>query len=716
MLTVGIKPGEIAEQWGTDAAYRAWEIVSRPYANLGDQERKQKKGAALNYANWIAKWLSKGVQADYSSIADFLFAEDREAIRGLINKEPEEVAALSRAWHRRRFGTGDSTGVMEGRDVVLDLGDGWAWVRVPDAELEREGDLMGHCVGDYCEQVRADEIEVLSLRSPKNRPHVTVGVALKWDEATGEVDWDSVFEIKGRSNEPVVERYEPAVIKLLDFLGVADTSVDFHPSSKTVEAEVEKTGWTPVLMEFFADGVREFRVGPYKRLGKSLAAWLKEEGRKPDPEIPATTISTLINSYRAPVPVLEAIVDIAIHEPSLYRWYRKLIDRAIFHSRLPVASVRRLANNWMWASTVIRRGQIDEELTEEELRELINVVLQDIAAGKIDTLSPSVISIVKDPSTLRRLWNLALDPKLYLSLWRGSILANPRTPVDVLWEAWENRDNPDSPPQSLLSNPNVPPAILEATLEETKLTGATKPVLLENPSLPVKSMWRAYQRPEDRAALARNPSAPPALLAAIADNFREPQSPGRSTWLAVAKNPNTPVDVLWAILEDERVDDVIASLVLANPSFPRNDAITLLEKARRGETDEYAWMPLLAGGRSYKVWVVTLAQTESPLLIHEAISLVATDPDRLVESARYLVQEVKLEQDHIRRLFRLYQTVDTWGTWNIPALLARLPLDEETARQFIKEEKTMQSIGPTLMRNPSIPDSMKKGLFKKYGR
>jgi hypothetical protein len=42
--------------------------------------------------------------------------------------------------------------------------------------LNAEGQMMGHCVGSYCEQVSGRGTRIFSLRDPQGKPHVTVEV------------------------------------------------------------------------------------------------------------------------------------------------------------------------------------------------------------------------------------------------------------------------------------------------------------------------------------------------------------------------------------------------------------------------------------------------------------------------------------------------------------------------------------------------------------
>jgi hypothetical protein len=54
--------------------------------------------------------------------------------------------------------------------------EGWTMRNVRPEECREEGDLMGHCVGGYSNNVASGQIKILSLRDPKNKPHATLEV------------------------------------------------------------------------------------------------------------------------------------------------------------------------------------------------------------------------------------------------------------------------------------------------------------------------------------------------------------------------------------------------------------------------------------------------------------------------------------------------------------------------------------------------------------
>jgi len=69
-------------------------------------------------------------------------------------------------------------------------------------DLDIEGCAMGHCVGGYCDVVSSGEIIVYSLRSPGNKPHATIDVGASNNK---------VYQIKGRQNDPPIEKYRPMI-------------------------------------------------------------------------------------------------------------------------------------------------------------------------------------------------------------------------------------------------------------------------------------------------------------------------------------------------------------------------------------------------------------------------------------------------------------------------------------------------------------------------
>jgi len=93
-----------------------------------------------------------------------------------------------------------------GTTTIKVYSNGYRWVEVVSQEaLNREGSVMGHCVGSYASQVASKQCVIYSLRDEKNEPHVTI-------EAVG----TNIRQIKGKQNTAVVERYHDYVISFLN--------------------------------------------------------------------------------------------------------------------------------------------------------------------------------------------------------------------------------------------------------------------------------------------------------------------------------------------------------------------------------------------------------------------------------------------------------------------------------------------------------------------
>lgn len=102
---------------------------------------------------------------------------------------------------------------------------GLRWVELskdsPDLEkqLKYEGDVMGHCVGGYCEDVLSGDSRIFSLRDAKGEPHVTIEVAppgrgpSSWipEDEEHPVMWPDIIQIKGKGNSAPKDEYLPFV-------------------------------------------------------------------------------------------------------------------------------------------------------------------------------------------------------------------------------------------------------------------------------------------------------------------------------------------------------------------------------------------------------------------------------------------------------------------------------------------------------------------------
>jgi hypothetical protein len=170
-----------------------------------------------------------------------------------LKAKPAESPDMLAPNARSRYDQYMSAGV--GEKVALDRANQHHIEELTEKALKNEGEIMGHCVGGYCEPVLSGETRIFSLRDPKGRSHVTVEVAkpspeMYYDAAenalrmergertavSGDDIWNRATEmaaaqgpmgkieqIKGKQNLAPIEDYQPYVA---DFVRAGEWSPD----------------------------------------------------------------------------------------------------------------------------------------------------------------------------------------------------------------------------------------------------------------------------------------------------------------------------------------------------------------------------------------------------------------------------------------------------------------------------------------------------------
>lgn len=205
----------------------------------------------------FAKWLANAVYTQETDVNNNLdsvdnpeelrvYNNDIRYIVDYLNGAPEvpgniwdmtfsQVFELSEEWHDTLASTKSQGDAILTKKVVHDFGNGFTIVSVPPEDLGTEGDIMGHCVGSYCDVVASGRVEIYSLRGPirkkearldnpelhanKNFPCATIEVTFnrsyRTNKAIGQVD-----QIKGRGNAVPRPEYRPMIkqwLKTTDF-------------------------------------------------------------------------------------------------------------------------------------------------------------------------------------------------------------------------------------------------------------------------------------------------------------------------------------------------------------------------------------------------------------------------------------------------------------------------------------------------------------------
>lgn len=211
--------------------------------------------------------------------------------------------------------------------------------------------------------------------------------------------------------------------------------------------------------------------------------------------------------------------------------------------------------------------------------------------------------VARNPNTPERLLaKLATDSA---SIVRQMVAGNPNSPAEVLSSLARGTDGRAR--ERVAANPTTSPEILRDLLHLAlrNMDGADlKP---ENPSLPVNDFTKTqlmYSVRGVRTELAKNPNSPPDVLYSLKDDDHSPV-----LW-KLGSNPNSPRELLNALGTNQSSD--VRSGVAGNPNIPPEVLRVLLED---------------------KVSGVRKALAQNPNVPDEAFAALARDADESVRAA-----------------------------------------------------------------------------------
>lgn len=159
---------------------------------------------------------------------------------------------------------------------------GLRWVELskdsPDLEkqLKYEGDVMGHCVGGYCEDVLSGDSRIFSLRDAKGEPHVTVEVNPRNPISGNMLEdiepgiWDKIVEDAGHYDIPKwLEINRPDIYKKMNAPSIVQI--------KGKQNKAPKDEYLPFVQDFVRNSPLGGTWGDVGDLGNT-GLW-KVEGR-----------------------------------------------------------------------------------------------------------------------------------------------------------------------------------------------------------------------------------------------------------------------------------------------------------------------------------------------------------------------------------------------------------------------------------------------------
>jgi len=270
------------------------------------------------YIPWLATRLNKG-----SYLPRLLFGDLARKFRSIciwaketktdLNKlSLEETLEQSKDYttNAARKGKEDS----DANPVVYTFANGHKVVELKTEEaLKREGDVMKHCVGNYCDAVKVGESVIYSLRTPDNKPLVTIEYNTE-DEAIkqvfGPANADPVPEAKVLTLEFLKKKF-PKDIEFIFKMGgtVGDTDIDVSNVEslprKTRQALARSRQTPAPLLEKLAsdqDIVVRLRVASNSGAPPALLEKLSLSD-----DYDADTREAVADNTSCPVPVLERL-------------------------------------------------------------------------------------------------------------------------------------------------------------------------------------------------------------------------------------------------------------------------------------------------------------------------------------------------------------------------------------------------------------------------
>jgi hypothetical protein len=162
-------------------------------------------------------YLGGGLPQTIEHVIDYLtqameppedFPQDLK-IRDLTRLSVQDAIRKSNDWTEWLNSRDIRGDVAAGEKEIVKLDGGYRVVQLTSAAaLDLEGKLMQHCVGSYAQEVQQEDTSIYSLRDSSNKPHVTFEI---------EPGNKSVEQIKGKQNEPPVEKYYAACIEFLNY-------------------------------------------------------------------------------------------------------------------------------------------------------------------------------------------------------------------------------------------------------------------------------------------------------------------------------------------------------------------------------------------------------------------------------------------------------------------------------------------------------------------
>ena len=298
---------------------------------------------------------------DVRYIADYLNGS-QEVPSNVWQMKWQSVFDLSEDWHEELKRGIKYTGEYKHKEVVYEFDNGFTIVDVnTEHDLETEGDLMGHCVGGYCDDVAEGIMTIYSLRDKRNKPHATIEVT----------DSGFVEQIKGKGNDAPAEKYRGMLRQWLqttefdysnsdDYLNLLSTQEikELIVSGKLQEARVKE-----VLRSTKSSELIDFFIGQVEAIGPTHGDSDIKPVLSMDTQMMASELARNSNFNGEQVFAL-AKINLNLREPALGRQLGTLLGAPadLYGPKKNFSTVEVATKIWQELSEELKQGILDEKL------------------------------------------------------------------------------------------------------------------------------------------------------------------------------------------------------------------------------------------------------------------------------------------------------------------------------------------------------------------
>jgi len=179
---------------------------------INDFKANKLTKAPVNAPQWLKDSITKGEEVftlDLSSKDKQVFNHWIDYLNTLPeNKDLSKISIPQLITHVKEWEESFAKNKADEEDGIEDIhiyNNKFKWVKVfGKNSLNREGNLMNHCVGSYYNKVSKGDTIIFSLRDSNNRPHVTI-----------ELTNNRIEQIKGKNNEPAL-KYIKYIVDFLE--------------------------------------------------------------------------------------------------------------------------------------------------------------------------------------------------------------------------------------------------------------------------------------------------------------------------------------------------------------------------------------------------------------------------------------------------------------------------------------------------------------------